>query len=162
MRKYLFIFIAFIALYSCKNESEKINIPPSSDETLGFARRMFGENVTLLIRGDINSNGMPDALAAVINKQVGEMKFWIQRGGVIEKTEDGWKLILRIDERISSSKSILNEIPESRNGYILNFSMEQNPVKLRLSASNAQGQPVSEEFALKWDELNNTYEIEKK
>ena len=156
------VFCSVISLNSCQNnESGKTDKTSSSDDAITFARKIYGDNVYLLIRGDLNSNGKPDALAVIINKQIDEMRYWIQRGGIIEKTDEGWKLILRMDDRVSSTKSVLNEIPETRYGYILSFSMEKNPVTLKAAASDAKGQASSEEFVFKWDELNNTYMIQK-
>jgi len=166
MGKFIFliaIFICTMSLISCQNNEsvKKTDKSSSSDDAMSFARKIYGDNVYLLIRGDLNSNGKPDALAVVINKQLDEMRYWIQRGGVIENTDDGWKLILRMDDRVSSTKSMLNEIPETRYGYILSFSMEKNPVTLKAATSDAKGQALSEEFVFKWDELDNTYMIQK-
>ncbi len=156
------VLIILLAAGGCQNEQKKTDSSVSSDEALDFAGRIFGEKVTIAIRGDLNSNGKRDALALVIIRQLDEMRFWIQKGGVVEKNDDGWKVVLRIDERIFNAVGPLNDIPESRYGYILSFSMVQNPVVLKLSAADAKGQPVSEEFMFKWDELNGKYEVQKK
>jgi len=166
MREFVLLIsiIAWTILFtSCQNnETQKTDKTSSSDDAMNFARKIYGENAYLLVRGDINADGKPDALAVVINKQIDEMTYWIQRGGVIEKSDEGWKLILRMDDRVSSTKGVFNEIPESRNGYILTFTMEQNPVTLRAATADARGKASSESFVFKWDEMNNVYEVEKK
>lgn len=166
MRKFvLYIFATGVLILTggCQNDGQKkTESSVSSDEALDFGRRIFGEKVTIAIRGDLNSNGKRDALAVVMIKQLDEMKFWIQKGGVVEKYDDGWKVVLRIDERVFNAIGPLNDIPESRNGYILSFSMVQNPVMLKVSAADAKGQPASEEFMFKWDEMNGKYDVQKK
>jgi hypothetical protein len=163
MKLFFLILPAFILFGGCQRDqvAQKKEKPSPQDEGEKFAKTIYGENVNILLRGDMNANGKPDMLAAVINKQLAEMKFWTQRGGVIEKEDDGWKLILRIDDRVSSTKGDLQPIPPSRTGYILSFSMEQNPVNPHLAASDFRGNTASEEFVLKWDELNRTYEVVK-
>src|SRR5437667_11596222 len=112
MREFVLLIsiIAWTILFtSCQNnETQKTDKTSSSDDAMNFARKIYGENAYLLVRGDINADGKPDALAVVINKQIDEMTYWIQRGGVIEKSDEGWKLILRMDDRVSSTKGVFN------------------------------------------------------
>lgn len=162
--KLIFLILgAFVFLIGCQREQviQKKEKPAPQDEGERFAKTVYGDNVNILLRGDMNANGKPDMLCAVINKQLDEMKFWIQRGGVIEEQDDGWKLILRMDERVSSTKGDLEPIPASTTGYILSFSMEQNPVNPHITAAALGGNPNSPEFVVKWDELEREYKIGK-
>lgn len=84
------LFISII-LISC-NQNNQQNISSTfgpHDEATKFAKTLYGENVNLPLRGDNNANSKPDALAIVVNKQIDDLKFWILKGGIIEKEESG-------------------------------------------------------------------------
>src|SRR6266542_4339564 len=113
-----YFLILLMAVAGCQSE-QKRQETTSSDEALIFAKNIFGDKVKIAVRGDLNSNNKKDALALVINRQIDEMKFWIQKGGVVEKNDDTWKVLLRIDEKVYNSAGPIKEIPESKDGYIL-------------------------------------------
>ena len=149
-----------ILLFSCGENNQKFSSSNNPmDDAQKFARGLYGENVNLVLKGDVNANGKPDALALVINKQINDMKFWILKGGVIENDKDEWKVILNMREKVYSTKGPLINKEEAKYGYIFSFDMAQNPIKFSISLANAQGLSSSDEVLIKWSASNEIYEL---
>lgn len=160
------ILLLFIFLFSCsENKQEQTQIKSQNDvsktldETNDYAKKLYGENVTLILKGDLNANGFSDALAIVLINQKDEMKFWIKQGGVIEKDKDGWKVLLNFKEKLYNMNGPIIEQVEALNGYLINFDMKTNPVIFTVSIADKQGNPVSDELTVGWNQDKNLYEI---
>lgn len=155
----LSIYTLGVFIYSCGNKQEQVNLVNPMDEAVRFAKTIYGENTNLTLKGDLNANGNIDALALVINKKIDDMTYWIQKGGVVEKETDGWKVIFSMGDKLYSSKGPLIDQMEAKYGYIINFDMSQNPVSFRIKIADARGNPASEEYYIKWNKQNELYEV---
>ncbi|MGH2574861.1 MAG: hypothetical protein ACRDFC_04070 [Ignavibacteria bacterium] len=153
-------FLIFSILsFSCKQDNQNISRVNVMEEALVYAKSLYGDNVNLLLKGDVNANGKPDALAAVIKSQLGEMTFWIEKGGVIEKDSESWKVILNMKEKLYSSKGPMINQVEVKFGYIFNFDITQSPIKFNITIANSNGQPASDEVFIAWNEGDEVYKV---
>jgi hypothetical protein len=124
-----------------------------------YAQKIYGNKVQMILNGDVNSNGKPDALALDIKGTINEMKFWIVSGGVVEKDADNWKVILDMKDKIRTPVGELIEQVPAANGYVFGFSMAQSPIVFTISIANTSGTESSYEVLVKWNSEKNNYEI---
>ena len=143
----------------CGNKQEQVSLVNPMDEAGRFAKTIYGENASLTLKGDLNADGNIDALALVINRKIDDMTFWIQKGGIVEKESDGWKVIFSMGDKLYSSKGPMIDQMEAKFGYILQFDMTQNPVSFRIKITDANGNPSSDEYLVMWNKQNELYEV---
>ncbi len=149
--------IMFISCGEQKNGQSRV--PNVNEDAALFAKTVYGDNAVLTLKGDINANGKPDALALVIKKQSGDMNFWIDKGGIVEKDNDRWSVILGFDIKLLSSKGAMINQEDARFGYLLGINMSQSPVFFAVTITNQTGQPASDELIVVWDSKENVYKI---
>jgi len=107
----------------------------------------------------MTGNKKDEALALVVNKKLGESRYWIQKGSIIEKDGGQWKTILWMDDKLKSTKGELIRQVDAKNGYLVSFDIKQNPVNLYISMSDENGRPASDEAQVKWNANESAYEI---
>jgi len=158
------IFLAFFAIFSTflliscggnKKESQS-NLLNSADDTRQFALSLYGEEVKILAMGDLLANGKLSAVAAIVRKQT-DNSFWIQKGSFIQKDNDGWKVILKMEQKLSSSSGELTSQVEAGNGYIISFDTAMKPVSINIVIANEYGKGASDDAVLKWDNRKNEF-----
>jgi hypothetical protein len=123
-----------------------------------LARESFGENSTILAKGDLNENGLPDIFSVIINKKIDENRYWIQKGGILED-DKGWRFILNIDTRLSSTKGNMVNMIDANNGYIIGFDSNEKPMAFYISIADSAGNSISDEALIKWNDSEKTYEF---
>jgi hypothetical protein len=162
----ILILLSFMFLISCgENKQEQQQIKPQNDisktldDATDYAKKLYGENVTLILKGDLNANGFSDGLAIVLINQKDEMKFWIKQGGVIEKDKEGWKVKLNFKEKLYNTNGPVIDQIEAQNGYIINFDMKANPVIFTVSIADKQGNATSDELTIGWNRDKSIYEL---
>jgi hypothetical protein len=145
-------------LFSCggnKKESQS-NLLSSTDDSKQFALTLYGDEVKVLAKGDLLANGKLSAIAGIVRKQT-ENSFWIQKGSFIQKENDGWKIILKMEERLTSQSGELVNQVDAKNGYIISFDTTSKPVSINIVIANEYGKGSSDEAVLKWDNRKNEF-----
>jgi hypothetical protein len=145
-------------LFSCggnKKESQS-NLLSSTDDSKQFALTLYGDEVKVLAKGDLLANGKLSAIAGIVRKQT-ENSFWIQKGSFIQKENDGWKIILKMEERLTSQSGELVNQVDAKNGYIISFDTASKPVSINIVIANEYGKGSSDEAVLKWDNRKNEF-----
>ncbi len=163
----LLAVIISVSFFSCGKSSKELNSKESQGNLGGsvedasvYAKSKYGESVTLVYKGDINSNKKDDALALVINKKFGDTRYWIQKGSVIEKDDSGsWKTILWMEEKLKSTKGDLIQQVDAKNGYIISYDTSKSPVNFYISMADENGRPASDEATIKWNSKDSVYEL---
>jgi hypothetical protein len=157
--KYLLILVQTAVIFSCgKNKQSQSNLLESTDEGYRFAAASFGPESEIMEKGDLNGNGHEDIFAVTVNKKLGENKFWVQKGGIVENI-GGWKTILSIDSKLSSTRGILVNQIDAKYGYLISYNPKERPLNLLISIADSTGNAVSDEAMIKWNEKENTYEF---
>ncbi len=155
----LLIFIQAFLTYSCGGKQEQVSMLNPMDEAIRFAKTVYGEKAELTLKGDLNADGKPDAFAVVVKRKISDMTLWIEKGGVVEKEPDGWKVIFSLGDKLYSSKGVLIDQMEAKYGYLVTFDMTENPVSFRIFIADAQGNPASNQYVVKWNKQNELYEV---
>ena len=78
---------------------------------------------------------------------------------MIEKDKDGWKTILNLDNKLSSSKGDLISQVNAKNGYIIRINDKQKPVSFTVTIADENGKGASDEAMIKWNNKNEAYEL---
>jgi len=152
------LFILSIAFFSCsdKNKQSQSNISGLFDEGKQFALTLYGDEVKILANGDLIGNGKYTAIAAIVRKQT-ENSFWIQRGSIIQKDNTDWKVILKIEDKLSSPKGDLISQVDAKNGYIISFDSTKKPLSINIVIANEYGKGASDDAVIKWDSKKNDF-----
>jgi len=165
MHKYLsksvFLFVISVIFISCGKDTKQSqsNLTSPLDEETKYARSVYGETTDVLLKGDFTANGKSDVLAGVVKLKVNDKQYWIEKGGVIEKDKDGWKTILNLDSKLSSSKGDLISQVNAKNGYIIRINDKQKPVSFTVTIADENGKGASDEAMIKWNNKNEAYEL---
>lgn len=163
MKSFSVIFPAIISvmfLFSCggdKKQSQS-NISNVTDEEKQFALSLYGDEVKILIKGDLLGNGKQSAIAAVVRKQT-DNSWWIQKGSFIEKEPGGWKVILKMEDKLSSLKGDLISQVDAKNGYVISFDSTKKPLSINIVMANEYGKGTSDDAILNWNKDKETFEF---
>lgn len=154
MKKYivLSIFTAFLLLFnSCgKNTNQNQSSLTNIDEEKKFSLTLYGDEVKVLAKGDLLGNGKQTAIAAIVMKQT-DNSYWIRKGSFIQKENDGWKVLLKMEEKLSTPKGNLVEQVDAKDGYIIKFDTTKKPIAINIVMANEYGKATSDEAVLKWN-----------
>lgn len=154
MKKYIVfsIFSAFLLLFnSCgKNTNQNQSSLTNIDEEKKFSLTLYGDEVKVLAKGDLLGNGKQTAIAAIVMKQT-DNSYWIRKGSFIQKENDGWKVLLKMEEKLSTPKGNLVEQVDAKDGYIIKFDTTKKPIAINIVMANEYGKATSDEAVLKWN-----------
>jgi len=153
------IAIVCAILSSCggDNKQSQSNLN-AIDEEKQFALALYGDEVKIIARGDLLGNGKLSAIAAIVRKQT-ENSWWIQKGSVIQKMDNEWKVILKMEDKLSSTQGELISQVEARNGYIISFDSSKKPITINIVMANEYGKGSSDEAQLKWNKEKENFEF---
>lgn len=156
-------FTAFLALIlvlgSCGSNNKNTQSSLTNiDEEKKFALTLYGDEVKVLASGDLLGNGKQSAIAAVVMKQT-DNSYWIRKGSVMQKESDGWKVIMKMEEKLSTPKGNLVEQVDAKNGYIIRFDSTKKPLEINIVMANENGKAESDEAVLKWNNTAGTFEF---
>lgn len=155
----LLLFLGFLII-SCggNNKQTQSNIYSTIDEEKTFALTLYGDEVKVIAKGDLLGNGKTSALTCIVRKQT-DNSFWIQKGSFIQKEADGWKVLLKMEEKLSSAKGNLVEQADAKNGYIISFDTAQKPFTINVVIANEYGKAASDDGVIKWNPKTNDFEF---
>jgi hypothetical protein len=153
------LFLTFL-LFSCgsNNKQTQSNLTNSIDEEKQFALSLYGDEVKVIAKGDLLGNGKTSAIACIVKNQTNN-SYWIQKGSFIQKEKDGWKVILKMEDKLSSDKGSLVEQAEAKNGYIISFDTLNKPFTINIVIANEYGKASSDDGAIKWNPGKNDFEF---
>jgi len=162
MKFFFTVLLVFSALFliSCGGNSRhtQSNISSTIDEEKQFALTLYGDEVKVIAKGDLLGNGKPSAIAGIVRKQT-DNSFWIQRASFYQKEHDGWKVLLKIDSKLSTTKGDLVNQAEAVNGYIISFDTAAKPVSINIVMANEYGKASSDDAVIKWNPKSNDFEF---
>ena len=161
LKKSVLLLALPLVFISCTKDSKQTqsNLTAPMDDETKFARSLYGEKTDVLLKGDFTSNGKSDVLAGIVKLKVNDKQYWIEKGGVIEKDKDGWKTILNMDSKLSSSKGELINQVNAKNGYIIRINDKIKPVSFSVTIADENGKGASDEAIIKWNNKNDIYEL---
>lgn len=160
--RFLVLLVAFATLLiSCGKENKQVqsNLSGIVDESLNYAKSIYGDKVEIVLTGDLTAESKIDAIALVVKKKIGEGSYWIQKGCVIEKDGDKWGVILYMDEKLKSTKGELIPQENAVNGYLLSFDQFKSPTSFNITMADSTGKPSSDEAVIKWNPKTAAYEM---
>jgi len=154
----ILVILITILLISCGNKrgDTQSNLLNSTDDSKQFALTLYGDEVKVLAKGDLLANGKLSAIAAIVRNQT-DNSIWIQKGSFIQKENDGWKVILKMEEKLYSTTGELTSQIEAKNGYIINFDSTKRPISINIVMANEYGKGASDDAILKWDNKKNEF-----
>lgn len=156
------VILAVFALFfasSCGRDTKQTQSSLTGiDEEKQFALTLYGDEVKVIAKGDLLGNGKQSAIAAVVMKQT-ENSYWIRKGSFIQKESDGWKVLLKMDEKLSSGKGDLISRVDANNGYIIRFDSSEKPITINIVMANEYGKGSSDEALLKWNCEKQSFEF---
>lgn len=151
--------LLMILIFSCrKNKQSQSNLLESMGEGEKLAKTLYGEDSVVLAKGDLNGNGLPYLLTGIVSKKENEKRYWIKKGGVLEKN-DSWETILNFDTKLSSVKGNIVNMIDANNGYIISFDPNETPMNIIISIADSSGNSISDEALIKWSEKEKIYEF---
>lgn len=155
-----FLIITVFVFTSCgsNNKQSQSNLSSATDEESQFARSLYGEGASVIIKGDLLSNGKVSAIAGIV-KQKTDNSYWIQKASFIQKETDGWKVIMKMEDKLSNSKGELISQVDSKNGYIISFDSSKKPIEINIVMANEYGKSNSDDALLKWNKVKDTFEF---
>ncbi|MBZ0203162.1 MAG: hypothetical protein K8I03_09125 [Ignavibacteria bacterium] len=153
------LIIAVFLISSCgSNKQNQSNLGNVSDEESQFARTLYGEGALVIIKGDLLASGKTSAIAGIV-KQKTDNSFWIQKASFIQKETDGWKVVMKMEDKLSNSKGELISQVDSKNGYIISFDSSKKPIEINIVMANEYGKSNSDDALLKWNKEKDTFEF---
>ena len=155
----VFILSAFICLSCGRNDKQsQSNLSGSIDEETKFARSLYGENTDVIAKGDLLGNGNSCAVAAVV-KQKTENSYWIEKASMFQKVNGELKVILKMEEKLTTPNGELVKQVDSKYGYIISFDTSSKPVAINIMIANEYGKGASDEAVIRWDEKINDFKF---
>ncbi len=150
--RFLAYFILAAVLYSCGGDTKhsQSNLNSAADEEVKFAKTLYGENAAILLKGDLLSNGKESAVTGIVRQKT-ENSFWIEKASFVQKETEGWKVLLKMEQKLVSPKGELISQIDSKNGYILSFDTTKKPVVINIVMANEYGKAASDEAQLVWN-----------
>jgi uncharacterized lipoprotein YehR (DUF1307 family) len=151
---FLVIFISSCGKDTKQNQSSLTNI----DEEKQYALTLYGDEVKVIAKGDLLGDGKQSAIAGIVRKQT-DNSWWIQKASFIQKEAAGWKVLLKMEEKLSSPKGNLVEQVDAKNGYIISFDSSKKPITINIVMANEYGKGTSDDAAIKWNKDKGEFEF---
>jgi len=151
---FIVLFVASCGKDTKQNQSNLTGI----DEEKQFALTLYGDEVKVIAKGDLLGNGKQSAIAGIVRKQT-DNSFWIQKGSFMQKESGGWKVLLKMEEKLSSTKGNLIEQVDAKNGYIISFDSSKKPITINIVMANEYGKGSSDDAAIKWNKDKDVFEF---
>ncbi len=142
----IIVFLSACGKDTKQTQSSLTNI----DEEKKFASSLYGDEVKVIATGDLLGNGKKCAIAAIVMKQT-DNSFWIKKGSFMQKETDGWKVILKMEDKLTTSRGNLVEQVDAKNGYIIRFDTTKKPISINIVMANEFGKGTSDEAEIKWN-----------
>lgn len=153
------LFAVLMLINSCgKNANQNQSSLTNIDEEKKFALTLYGDEVKIIAKGDLLGNGKQSAIAAVVMKQTAN-SFWIRKGSFIQKDDEGWKVILKMEDKLSTPKGNLIEQVDAKNGYVIRFDTTKKPLEINIVMANETGKGTSDDALLKWDNQTGDFKF---
>lgn len=154
------IFLSFLVVFSsCGNDNKQTQSSLTNiEEEKKFALTLYGDDVKVIARGDLLGNGKQSAIAAIVMKQT-ENSYWIRRGSFVQKENDGWKVLLKMEEKLTTPAGNLVEQVDANNGYIIKFDSTQKPLAINIVMADEYGKASSDEAVIKWNSKSGSFEF---
>ena len=157
--KFTAFFIFMLFLSSCNKDSKQTQSSLTGiDEEKKFALTLYGDEVKVIAKGDLLGNGKQSAIAAIVMKET-DNSYWIRRGSVIQKESDGWKVIMKMDEKLSTGSGEMISQVDAKNGYIIRFDPAKKPFEINIVMASETGKGASDEAVLKWNKDKGNFEF---
>ncbi len=151
--------LAVLFISSCgKDTKQNQSNLTGVDEEKQFALTLYGDEVKVIAKGDLLGNGKQSAIAGIVRKQT-ENSWWIQKGSFMQKESGGWKVLLKMEEKLSSTKGNLIEQVDAKNGYIISFDSSKKPITINIVMANEYGKGSSDDAAIKWNKDKDVFEF---
>ncbi|HEY3250958.1 MAG TPA: hypothetical protein VGK25_07555 [Ignavibacteria bacterium] len=162
MKVFFPAFVLFLGLsfYSCggNNKQTQSNITNPVDEEKQFGLTLYGDEVKVLAKGDLLANGKASAIIGIVRKQTGNT-WWLQRGSFIQKENDKWQALLKMEDKLSSAKGDLISQVDAKSGYLISFDTTKRPLMINIVMANEYGKASSDDAVLKWSAVKNDFEF---
>lgn len=161
--KILLNFASFLAiiffLNACGKDTKQTQSSLTNiEDEKKFALTLYGDEVKVIATGDLLGNGKQSAIAAIVMKQT-DNSYWIKRGSFIQRESDGWKVLLKMEDKISNTKGNLVEQVDAKNGYIIKFDSTKKPMTINIVMANEYGKATSDEAEIKWNDKISNFEF---
>ena len=156
-----FVFLILAAvLSSCGRDTKQTQSNLTGiDEEKQYALTLYGDEVKVISKGDLLGDGKQSAIAAVVMKQT-DNSYWIRKGSFIQKETDGWKVLLKMEEKLTSGKGDLISQVNANNGYIIRFDSSEKPISINIIMANEYGKGASDEALLIWNCEKQTFDFD--
>lgn len=155
------VLLAFLMIFnSCgsNNKQSQSNLSGSTDEEKQFALTLYGDEVKVIAKGDLLGNGKQSAIAGIVMKQT-DNSYLIRKGSFIQKESDGWKVLLKMEDKLSTGKGDMISQVDAKNGYIIRFDTNKKPVNINIVMADQYGKASSDEAVLKWNKDKSNFEL---
>ena len=151
---------AILLLFSsCGNDNKQTQSSLTNlEEEKKFAVTLYGDEVKIIAKGDLLGNGKQSAIAAIVLKQT-DNSFWIKKGSFMQKESDGYKVLLKMEEKLSTPKGNLVEQVNASNGYIIRIDSSKKPFSINFILANEYGKGASDEALITWNPSSNNFEF---
>lgn len=157
--RYLAFLIFAALLSSCgKDTKQSQSNLTGIDEDKQFALSLYGDEVKIIAKGDLLGIGKPSAIAAIVMKQT-DNSYLIRKGSFIQKESDGWKVLMKMEDRILTSGGDMLSQVDAKNGYIINFDSSEKPISINIVMANEYGKSASDEAVLTWNCSKQSFEF---
>lgn len=156
----LFCTVTVFYLFSCggNNKQTQSNISNSIDEEKQFALSLYGDEVKVLVKGDLLANKKQSAVVGIVRKQATD-SWWVQKASFIQKENDKWRVLLKIEQKIASVNGELVSQVDANNGYLINIDTTKKPVLINIVMANEYGKGASDDAVIKWSTSKNDFEF---
>lgn len=155
----IILFFITLLIAGCgdtkQNQSNLSNI---SGEEIQFSKSLYGESASILAKGDFLKDGKECAIAGIVKLKTAN-SYWIEKGSLIQKDKDSWKVVLNMDKRLSSGGNELITQVDANNGYIISFDTSSLPLTINIVMANEYGKASSDEALLKWNKEKEVFEF---
>lgn len=154
----VFLSVLFV-MNGCGSDNKQTQSSLTNiEEDKKFALTLYGDEVKVIAKGDLLGNSKQSAIAAIVMKQT-DNSYWIRKGSFIQKESDGWKVLLKMEEKLSTPAGSLVEQVEAKNGYIIKFDTTKKPVAINIVMADEYGKASSDEALIKWNNTSGRFEF---
>ena len=154
----LTVFLLFFISSCGKDNKQSQSNLRNIDEDKQFALSLYGDEVKIIANGDLLGNGKLSAIAAIVMKQT-DNSYLIRKGSFIQKELDGWKVLMKMEDRIYTSGGDMLSQVDAKNGYIISFDSSEKPISFNIVIANEYGKGASDEAVLIWNFNKQSFEF---